>query len=157
MTRWKLKKTMMVGAGGERGGSLRNLLHQVSPLSQLVTSCHLSAWQMLSLSNCGFCQSRILLFFHISVCASADVTSHLFIFITCLRPYKPYLFWKPYDSHNPLVPIPLTPWWQNYKYIIVEHKSKICNLCSISPLDGDKGAQWSLRWFTPTNEVNLLP
>ena len=26
-------------------------------------------------------------------------------------------------------------------------------LPSISPLDGDKGAQWSLRWFTPTNEV----
>jgi len=27
--------------------------------------------------------------------------------------------------------------------------------CFISPLDGDKGAQWSLRWFTPTNEVKL--
>merc|ERR1712013_603368 len=25
--------------------------------------------------------------------------------------------------------------------------------CFISPLDGIKGAQWSLRWFTPTNEA----
>jgi len=27
--------------------------------------------------------------------------------------------------------------------------------CFIRPLDGDKGARWSLRWFTPTNEVKL--
>jgi len=27
--------------------------------------------------------------------------------------------------------------------------------CFISPLGGDKGARWSLRWFTPTNEVKL--
>ena len=29
------------------------------------------------------------------------------------------------------------------------------NLFPPSPLDGDEGAQWSLRWFTPTNEVNF--
>ena len=30
----------------------------------------------------------------VSVCLSAGVTSHLFTFITCPRPYKPYIFWK---------------------------------------------------------------
>ena len=32
--------------------------------------------------------------FRLCVCPWTGVTSHLFPFITCPRPYKPYIFWK---------------------------------------------------------------
>ena len=48
--------------------------------------------------NCGFCLSRILLYFPVSVVRVSSVftgvTSQFFTFITCPRPYKPYIFWK---------------------------------------------------------------
>ena len=44
---------------------------------------------------CGFCLSRILPYFPVSVCVCVTgVTSQFFTFITCPRPYKPYIFWK---------------------------------------------------------------
>jgi len=47
--------------------------------------------------SCGFCLSRILLYFPVSVvCVSCvtGVTSQFFTFLTCFTPYKPYIFWK---------------------------------------------------------------
>ena len=69
--------------------------------------------------NCGFCLSRILLYFHIRVCVRpcvTGVTSHLFTFITGITPCKPYIFWKlmtAYDSlWQPLSTDDLvTTWW----------------------------------------------
>ena len=42
------------------------------------------------------------------------VTSHLFIFITCIRPCKPYIFWKLMTAtiHWPLGDHLVTTWWQ---------------------------------------------